>query len=71
MRAFICDICKKEINGRYREVNDSSTEPIYISTRHWDVCLNCWNAFISCRPVQLVDFPNKEGNDGEGNKPKV
>ena len=71
MRAFVCDICKNQFVGNYKEVSENNTSGICLSIKHWDVCESCWRAFISCRPIQLVDFPNKEGNDGEGNEPKV
>lgn len=67
MRTFICDICKEEIKGQYKEVINNANGVLCFDEQHWDICEKCWGAFINQRRIDLIDFPNKEGKDGEGN----
>jgi len=67
MKAIICDICKEQIEGDYKEVYPASTGLISseILEGHSDLCMKCWKMISQTRRIPLVEFPNTEAKDHE------
>jgi hypothetical protein len=67
MVTTICDLCKQEIVGEYKQVYTSHTEGISKQKEFGkvDVCMRCWEAFTNTRMIPLVEFPNTEAKDHE------
>ena len=69
MKAIICDICKEQIKGDYKEVFPATTEllPSEICIGHSDLCMKCWKMIVQTRRIPLLDleFPNTEAKDHE------
>ena len=69
MKAIICDICKEQIKGDYKEVYPASTGLISseILEGHSDLCMKCWKMISQTRRIPLLDleFPNTEAKDHE------
>lgn len=67
MRAIICDICKEEIKGDYKEVYPASTDLISreILEGKSDLCMKCWKMLSQTRRIPLLEFPNTEAKDHE------
>lgn len=64
MISTICDLCKQEITGEYKQVYNSHTEGIAKQTDFGkiDVCMKCWKAFTQVRMIPVVEFPNSEAD---------
>lgn len=67
MKAIICDICKEQIKGDYKEVYPASTGLISseILEGHSDLCIKCWKMISQTRRIPLLEFPNTEAKDHE------
>jgi hypothetical protein len=67
MQATVCDFCKGQIKGDYKQICDASTDILAnafcIDSK--DMCMKCWKAFTEIRMIPLVEFPNTEAKDHE------
>ena len=70
MFAIICDICKEQIKGDYKEVYPASTGLVSseILKGHSDLCMKCWKMFTEYKRIPLVEFPNKEVGESNGER---